>query len=195
MTYLLPDPLRVCSPNPLAALDETTQLCLAVLRDTGRIIGHSQQLCADGIQECSATRDRCAQTRGFLDRQGPLLDLEQNETPPLAVVRFPSPSDPGPLRQQRRLDRLHVVAGGAEGRQEASNPRSVNSAAVVVMVCNPGRVPPRDPSSGHRNRLEEVLAAMVRDGVLKAVRTRSGATVYHRGPRFEEVHQQEVRSG
>jgi hypothetical protein len=55
--------------------------------------------------------------------------------------------------------------------------------------------PPRDPSSGHRNRLEETLAAMVRDGVLKALQTRSGATVYERGPRFEEVHQQEVGSG
>jgi hypothetical protein len=52
--------------------------------------------------------------------------------------------------------------------------------------------PPREPSSGHRNRLEETLAAMVRDDVLKAVQTRSGATVYERGPRFEEVHQQEV---
>jgi hypothetical protein len=51
--------------------------------------------------------------------------------------------------------------------------------------------PPRDPASGHRNRLEETLASMVRDGVLKAVQTRSGATVYERGPRFEEVHRQE----
>jgi hypothetical protein len=33
---------------------------------------------------------------------------------------------------------------------------------------------------------------MVRDGVLKAVLTRSGATVYERGPRFEEVYRQEV---
>jgi hypothetical protein len=49
--------------------------------------------------------------------------------------------------------------------------------------------PPRDPSSGFRNRLEEVLAAMVRDGVLKAVQTRNGATVYERGPAFEQYRQ------
>jgi hypothetical protein len=45
--------------------------------------------------------------------------------------------------------------------------------------------PPRDPSSGHRNRLEEVLAAMTRDGVLRAIQTRNGATVYGPGPAFE----------
>jgi hypothetical protein len=44
--------------------------------------------------------------------------------------------------------------------------------------------PPRDPASGHRNRLEEVLAAMVRDGVLRANRTASGASVYSPGPNF-----------
>ena len=55
--------------------------------------------------------------------------------------------------------------------------------------------PPRDPSSGHRNRLEEVLAAMVRDGVLEAIQTRSGATVYERGPRFQEFHREEVGVG
>lgn len=45
--------------------------------------------------------------------------------------------------------------------------------------------PPRDAASGFRNRLEEVLAAMVRDGVLKATRTAGGATVYEPGPGFE----------
>jgi hypothetical protein len=43
---------------------------------------------------------------------------------------------------------------------------------------------PRDPSSGFRNRLEEVLAAMVADGVLRAVKRGSGATVYSPGPGF-----------
>jgi hypothetical protein len=33
---------------------------------------------------------------------------------------------------------------------------------------------------------------MVRDGVLRAVQRRSGATVYEPGPAFEEFHQQEV---
>ena len=42
------------------------------------------------------------------------------------------------------------------------------------------------PYPGRKNRLEEVLAAMVQDGVLKAVQTRSGATVYERGPGFQE---------
>lgn len=44
---------------------------------------------------------------------------------------------------------------------------------------------PRDPSSGHRNRLEEVLARMVQDGVLKATRTAKGAWVYSPGPNYE----------
>jgi hypothetical protein len=43
---------------------------------------------------------------------------------------------------------------------------------------------PRDLSSGHRNRLEEVLAAMVEDGVLRAVRRGSGAVVYEPGAGF-----------
>ena len=46
--------------------------------------------------------------------------------------------------------------------------------------------PPRDTASGYRNRLEEVLAAMVRDGVLKATRTAGGATFYSPGPAFDE---------
>ncbi len=45
--------------------------------------------------------------------------------------------------------------------------------------------PPRNPSSGHRNRLEEVLAAMVADGVLRAIPTGHGATVYAPGPDFD----------
>jgi hypothetical protein len=45
--------------------------------------------------------------------------------------------------------------------------------------------PPRDPSSGHRNRLEEVLAAMVRDGVLRALPTAKGAVIYGPGPNYE----------
>lgn len=45
--------------------------------------------------------------------------------------------------------------------------------------------PPRDAGSGHRNRLEEVLAAMVEDGVLRAVKRGSGATVYMPGPGFD----------
>ncbi len=49
--------------------------------------------------------------------------------------------------------------------------------------------PPRDPTSGHRNRLEEVLAGMVHDGVLKAIKTRTGATVYSPGPKFEQYRQ------
>jgi hypothetical protein len=47
-------------------------------------------------------------------------------------------------------------------------------------------LPPRDPSSGYRNRLEEVLAAMVADGVLKATRTAKGAVVYGVGPKIDQ---------
>lgn len=43
--------------------------------------------------------------------------------------------------------------------------------------------PPRDPASGYRNRLEEVLAKMVADGVLTATRTKQGAFVYWLGTR------------
>jgi hypothetical protein len=49
--------------------------------------------------------------------------------------------------------------------------------------------PPRDASSAFRNRLEEVLAMMVRDGVLRATRTRTGATVYEPGPQFQQHRQ------
>ena len=42
--------------------------------------------------------------------------------------------------------------------------------------------PPRSPNSGHRNRLAEVLARMVQDGVLTANRTKQGAFVYSPGP-------------
>ena len=42
--------------------------------------------------------------------------------------------------------------------------------------------PPRDTSSRQRNRLEDVLARMVHDGVLRATRTVKGAVVYELGP-------------
>lgn len=42
--------------------------------------------------------------------------------------------------------------------------------------------PPRDPSSGFRSRLEEVLAAMTKEGVLTAIRTAKGAYLYVPGP-------------
>jgi hypothetical protein len=50
--------------------------------------------------------------------------------------------------------------------------------------------PPRDAGSGHRNRLEEVLAHMVRDGVLRAVATGRGAFVYQPGPNASAYRQQ-----
>lgn len=46
--------------------------------------------------------------------------------------------------------------------------------------------PPRDASSGHRNRLEEVLATMTREGVLTATRTNKGAFVYSPGPNYQQ---------
>ena len=42
--------------------------------------------------------------------------------------------------------------------------------------------PPRNPASGFRNRLEEVLDAMTKEGVLTAIRTSKGAFVYAPGP-------------
>jgi len=44
--------------------------------------------------------------------------------------------------------------------------------------------PPRNPLAGYSNRLEEVLAQMVQDGVLRAETTSKGATVYSPGPTF-----------
>jgi len=46
--------------------------------------------------------------------------------------------------------------------------------------------PPRSASSGYRNRMEEVLAGMVQDGVLRALKTRTGAAVYEPGPQFDK---------
>ena len=46
--------------------------------------------------------------------------------------------------------------------------------------------PPRDAASGFKNRLEEVLSNMVREGVLRASRTTKGATLYLPGPEFEK---------
>lgn len=42
--------------------------------------------------------------------------------------------------------------------------------------------PPRDPASGHANRLSEVLANAMRDGVLVAHKTQKGALIYSLGP-------------
>ena len=71
------------------------------------------------------------------------------------------------------------------------------SAGVVARLARPvgtadlGRYrrrwlgyPPRSPGGPHRNRLEEVLAAMVAAGVLTASRTRQGAFLYAPGPQF-----------
>lgn len=44
--------------------------------------------------------------------------------------------------------------------------------------------PPRSKSSEFKNRLEEVLAKMVKDGVLKATRTSQGAFAYSPGQQF-----------
>ena len=52
--------------------------------------------------------------------------------------------------------------------------------------------PPRDATPGYRNRLEEVLARMVTDGVLTAIRTRKGALVYSLGPKSPMYRQESV---
>ena len=49
--------------------------------------------------------------------------------------------------------------------------------------------PPRNAASGHRNRLEEVLDMMVRDGVLTAIKTAKGAYVYTVGPNAASYQQ------
>jgi hypothetical protein len=52
--------------------------------------------------------------------------------------------------------------------------------------------PPRDASSGNRNRLQEVLAQMVRDEVLRATRTNQRALVYSPGPNFDAYRQESL---
>ena len=52
--------------------------------------------------------------------------------------------------------------------------------------------PPRDAASGHRNRLEEVLERMVRDGALVARQTRQGAFTYSPGPHAGQFRQAAV---
>lgn len=46
--------------------------------------------------------------------------------------------------------------------------------------------PPRTPDGGYKNRLEEVLDLAVKEGVLKALRTAKGATIYDLGPNAEK---------
>jgi len=49
--------------------------------------------------------------------------------------------------------------------------------------------PPREAASGHRNRLEEVLDLMVREGVLRAIKTPKGAFQYEPGPNAGQYRQ------
>ncbi len=49
--------------------------------------------------------------------------------------------------------------------------------------------PPRNPASGFRNRLEEVLDAMVKERVLTAAKTNKGAFVYAPGPNAAQYQQ------
>jgi hypothetical protein len=49
--------------------------------------------------------------------------------------------------------------------------------------------PARDAASGHRNRLEEVLARMVKEGALVARQTRQGAYTYSPGPHAGQFRQ------
>jgi hypothetical protein len=46
--------------------------------------------------------------------------------------------------------------------------------------------PPRDPNSPHPNRLADVLAKMVSDGVLQEKKTRAGGRLYVPGRRYQE---------
>jgi len=48
---------------------------------------------------------------------------------------------------------------------------------------------PRDPNSGFKNRLEETLVSMVREGVLRALQTQKGAFVYEPGPAAGQYRQ------
>ena len=45
--------------------------------------------------------------------------------------------------------------------------------------------PPRNPSSAHPNRLEDVLARMVSDGMLEERRTRKGGRYYVPGQNYQ----------
>lgn len=49
--------------------------------------------------------------------------------------------------------------------------------------------PPRNPASGFRNRLEEVLDSMTKEGVVTAIRTAKGAYMYTPGPNASAYQQ------
>lgn len=79
-----------------------------------------------------------------------------------------------------------------------SSPKEKDYASIMQVVDKLGRpagtadlgrhrrrwlqFPPRDVSSGHSNRMGEVLSQMVRDGALKTVQTGRGAQAYVPGP-------------
>lgn len=86
-----------------------------------------------------------------------------------------------------------------------SSPKDQDFASIMQVVDKLGRpagtadlgryrsrwlkFPPRDASSGHANRMGEVLSQMVRDGALQTVRTGRGAQAYLPGPNAGKYRQ------
>ncbi len=99
---------------------------------------------------------------------------------------LPAPSTPKPTKAARPQlsdkERDYASIADVIARFE----RPVGSADLGKYRRRWLEYPPRTPGGGHRNRLEEVLAAMVRDGVLLARRTPAGAMVYSPGPSFDQ---------
>jgi hypothetical protein len=103
--------------------------------------------------------------------------------PPEAQARRTAARTPRPVLSDKERDYASIVHVVARFK------RPVGSADLGRFRRRWLEYPPRDRTSGHRNRLEEVLARMVQDGVLKATQTRNGATVYEPGLAFDQYRQ------
>jgi hypothetical protein len=114
-------------------------------------------------------------------------DIRKGRIPRLAIAERRPPGTVS-IRPGRQQD--GDPAGGISAGEIAARPSG--DADLGRFRRRWLEYPPRDPASGYRNRLEEVLAKMVRDGVLRATKTRNGAVVYEPGARFEEVRRQAV---
>jgi hypothetical protein len=101
-----------------------------------------------------------------------------------------------------KVDQPSVVPAAASPKSQSARatPKESDFASILALLDKLGRpvgsadlgrfrrrwldYPPRE-SGTHRNRLEQVLEQMLKDGVLKAVQTARGAVAYVPGPNAE----------
>lgn len=135
----------------------------------------ARQVVIQTIEEFAKTTENFALIR--------LIQRFQAGEPAAAIRQAPKPAAPRlPVGKQKDYASIISVIDRFGGRP-------VGSADFGKYRRRWLEYPPRDPASGYRNRLEEVLAAMTQEGVLKASRTASGATVYSPGPNYDQYRQ------